>query len=490
MNFPIVTGPVVNVIFAKKRPTPLRYLAYLKHYTGSVSAPNLLGTLDPGYDPSAPDILDPAHNPFQDAFLKRVQEAQDIITNDHRKRKVRGKPTDLRLTPVAVVDLTVDPNRPGFAGCLPFASRYPASIGKLACMLGAFQLQFDLQVLASMSGATSQRELFELAREEWGKTQTPAISAQIPLTPPGFKGSVKKVGLRDHLVLFDGKKVVGEAYPAPNLERIFDPKGSSFTDFMSTGESFPDLLKFDDPHTKAYPGYKRKPFTLKTLGFRERMDLMIGLSHNEATASCVRDIGFLYINSILLQSGIYSLQTGGLWMANAYNGNYFHRDPVAGQSIGATPASLVNMFTLMFQNKLVNKTACDSMRRLLHKQPVKFEMVGGKHALDSDGAPIREQTIDWFDAAKGAGIDPGTGTRSPVQDALAFDWEVLGTRSIDAWSKLGLYKGVSDVALIEHVTTGGQKTRFAVSSLKDHTEIAAISWLSWAAAAAVADINP
>lgn len=335
-----VTPLHVNTVVVDRAPAPLRFLALLPHQTGDLSAPEALEQrLDPGFDPTKPD---PA-----------LQTALDEAL--HAKF---GK--QLPNVPLALVDLSRGVDAPRFAGRMALAPRYPASIGKLAALLGAFQLRHDLQVLATTLVGKTQAELFDAARRAWGATQAGEGEAE-----PLVKGS--KLARKGDLVLVGGAPVRGTGvYLAPQLSKIFEDKGAEvitaatadeFARFTSSGIDDDTLYKLDDDlHDDP---------SLLPAGFEDRLALMIGYSNNVASGECIRSVGFVYPNSALLQSGIYDPLAGGLWLGSSYAHDRFRTDPVAGLSVGATAASLASMFTLLAQGRLVSAQACQEMKALL-----------------------------------------------------------------------------------------------------------------------------
>lgn len=453
-------GAGTSVVAAAKK---LKLLAYLPHHEGSYDA------MTPLRSPF--DVGEQQHAALQTAFDARVDwwQARDAFWKEDKRRGTRKRLFDLKSVPMAILDLTDEPWAPRLAGNLVREARYPASIGKIGCMLGAHQLRFDLHALREREGARTQKELFALARAEWGKTQTPAAGAATVELFPGVKGKSSKIELRDRLVLIDGKTVSGGRYAAPDLERIFEPDDTDMTEWRSTGESFPQLDKFEYP--RDFPDLKTKKLSLSKLGFKERMDLMIGWSHNGASASCIRDVGFLYINSALMQWGIYDPNAGGgLWVGSSYGGDSFRRDPVGRQSIGATPLSLARMFTILARHRLVGGDMPDAMLRLLHKTGF----------------------VDWDDAVASRDAAPGNGSRSPFGETYT-SYRARQVKAgepdpydhLEVWSKLGIYKGESDVAYIEVTPRGKKKLSFVLAGLKAWTETPALTALAFAALEAV-----
>jgi hypothetical protein len=223
---------------------------------------------------------------------------------------------------------------------------------------------------------------------------------------------------------------------APALDRIFEIKNGplSFA-FRDTGK---DLL--DHEHLAA-----DNP-KLRSLGFLERMKLMVGFSDNGAAANCIRDIGFWYIASVLLQSGIYDpTRGGGLWLGSDYGAKCLKlvgepgkrrcvdrvwqawRGALAGGGyLSATPASLVSFMLLLKQGRIVSADGCRRMLELLDKDAM-----------------------------------PGRRTRSPFEEGLE---KAFGAGSTIAFSKLGLTNVWSDVAYLER-TAGGKTLRYVAAGL-------------------------
>jgi len=136
------------------------------------------------------------------------------------------------------------------------------------------------------------------------------------------------VSLRGKLVLRRGTEVVLDEPKVPQLAHVFAgiPVKSPVTiNFSSTGEN-KDQLKtiideFEKKLEKDRKGAQRK---IDALGFLERLRIMMGglvPASNYATSTIVRDVGFLYIASTLLQSGLNDTnRNGGLWLGADYCG--------------------------------------------------------------------------------------------------------------------------------------------------------------------------
>ena len=325
----------------------------------------------------------------------------------------------LRDQKVALVDLTKGFGQPEFAGNKSNSTDSAASIGKLAVLYGAFQLRFDLEQIAKKQGATDRDELFAKARELWIGTQNEA---------------------NRRLVLVKNRKVPMRTMTGtrklPFLENVFDYDASTKKpSFKRTNDSFARLKEIDNLHHE-HPTHGKKIIDL--MGFGERMQLAIGFSNNWAAAKCIREVGYLYISSLLLQSGIYDQAGGGggLWLHSDYGGSSWE-SPFAARKQNATCASLARFMTLLMQNRLVSPTASQEMQALMDKDK-----------------------------------EPGKATRSPFEQALECpDDDPFCERSggwsgkIKALSKLGLLTNwVGDCAYIEH-SEGSRILRYVVVML-------------------------
>ena len=67
-------------------------------------------------------------------------QKRDEFWKIDKRKGTRKQLFDLTTVPIALLDLTADLKKPKLAGNLIHEARYPASIGKLGCMLGAHQL--------------------------------------------------------------------------------------------------------------------------------------------------------------------------------------------------------------------------------------------------------------------------------------------------------------------------------------------------------------
>lgn len=319
---------------------------------------------------------------------------------------------NLRHIKVALVDLTKDVCKPEFAGFNHKALVSAASVPKIAAMLAAYQLRQDLRVALNKQhkGTKDIQELFKLVRQDWADTQHDHGGRATPFT--------RGVSLRGKLVLVNGNKIPLGEPNAPRLEDVIaKAKGHPVPiEFNSTGESKAQLetiidefnltkekeelakaeqelrvapsdsirkaairkakQKLDEALRTKRPRAQEK---LNALGFLERVRVMIGgltPASNFATFTIVRDVGFVYIASTLLQSGLFDTnRKGGLWLGTNFGVGTDFADTakwrgLAGGKPLATAGSLAAFMTLLVQNKLVSPLASASMRSLMQIEPV------------------------------------------------------------------------------------------------------------------------
>jgi hypothetical protein len=494
-----------NTIAVSAAPT-IEYWALLEHFVeeGKIPIFDQIGTV--GFSSVASTFLDPSvmtpvkeqplteRNPgfWTPSGVNRDKKLQDLVdrhiplgvawfeagVNDWIKSKTVTKQRGAEMIAMskrfkeivrfALVDLTKDPRKPLFAGnteMRPGAKQdlgteqvFGASLVKIAAMLGAYQLLYDLNVLAKQrkvslaagdpkAAETARQDLFRAAWEGWVLTQ--------PDKPaPAKAGASPDLEVQGRLVMAKGKKVPlayapASAHPwrwkktdfwtwnnkrtwkrkagkkefefidgAPNLANIFDVVPGN-----------PLTVQFKMGNNPVADGFKMGEFgNPDGHSFYERLFAMIDASNNKAAGSCILDVGYLYITSALMRTGLFSIpRGGGLFLAGTYTkGDWptWIQDPLpvapGGPFQVATPAAAASLMTLLAQGKLVSPAASREMLFLLNKK---------KSAVDPK----------FFD----------TRTNSPV----LTDLRSLKREPAFAFSKLGLGPGneLSDCALIERV---------------------------------------
>ena len=129
--------------------------------------------------------------------------------------------------------------------------------------------------------------------------------------------------------------------------------------------------------------------------FRETLNQMCRVSSNTAASAAIQRVGFPYIASVLWQSGLYDpAEGGGLWVGKAYGGqnDYWHRDPVANLSHGASARSLARLLTLLAQDRLVDAKSSREMREILGNPGLHHKFVRG---LDEKPSTIYRKSGSW-----------------------------------------------------------------------------------------------
>lgn len=387
---------------------------------------------------------------------------------------------------VAIADLTKDAKAPEFAVFKHKEQVFVASVAKIAVMLAAFQLRHDLNIAAEKMTSGTVADLFSQVRDSWAATQ--AAAGKLVLSGGakiGFGGTLKSSG------------AAIEVPKAPRLELVLDPvpTGSRFLlKFNSSKTNALDLVKLvrrfnladeekaiekaknelseakrklasarttaerasaaarhsdavkalSKAQTAHVEAEKKKPAVgeqIKALGFLERLGIAAGgavPASNLCTATVVSDVGFHYIASTLIQTGLFDRnRNGGLWLGADYVNTIWRGAPGGGNAQSATAGSLVAFMTLLAQGALVSQPASDQMVKMMTKPPPVF-------------------------SGSGSFFLQGLTSRPP-------------TRVV---SKIGLMDGADEVALIEREVESeveddqGQKTkqktklRYVVAALR------------------------
>jgi V8-like Glu-specific endopeptidase len=328
--------------------------------------------------------------------------------------------------PIALVDLTKDPSAPDFAGWNHKAQTFPASMAKLIPMLAAFQLRSDLKAIQSALGGVPAADVFAEARKQWVATQSP---------PPGAPTVAVSgdLGRQGDLATWKGKPIVLPANSSlPNLETIFGT-GAGFP-FKSIPLGFPGLPACSAECDEFVILERVERFGNggdRKHGFVQRQKLMIGFSNNSAATSCIADIGFPYIASVLIQTGLWDpARGGGLWLGAGYGGLSWRASPLGGATMSATAGALAALLTLIARDLAVDATSSAAMRALFKKDAY-----------------------------------PGGYTRSGFKGGLDAELERLGRSRTTVYSKLGLLAGPEyDCAIIER-DEGGKHLKYVAVAM-------------------------
>jgi Beta-lactamase enzyme family len=282
----------------------------------------------------------PISSPFPAApYALTFSATPQILSNSFAAITAQPKFKGLRF---ALIDLT--DTQPVYLGNNDVIQTFIASTAKIAVMYAALELRKAVQNnMRSVAGVDGDAKLKQLE----------AIWATSPKPYPNRSGG---------------------PWP-PRLSNIFEPtaatNGAWKVDFRSDHD-------FREPNrTKSLNTIATlhdKP-SLVNLKFRDRMELMIGWSDNNATATCINDMGFQYLNGVLAAAGFYDKKAkatdgGGLWIGSNYgtfpglSSRFQPNDGIDYQGItnqGSTAQVLARYMALVASKTLVDATASDEI---------------------------------------------------------------------------------------------------------------------------------
>ncbi len=328
----IGTGQIPGSVQSLPRIT---HFAHLLHFQGGGTTPG-----------DATPLSDFGNNP---GFLTATNVTRTASLQTRLDDMLAQNPQFRRLK-IAIVNLTRDVNAPEYAGFRDLEQGTLGSAGKLSIMYAIFQCRLDLEMHAFLEDLKTAEDVFEVARESWSLSQIDAVSApRINLFPA--RPLLERAG---SLILRDGRKI-------PLI--VKDKSGATFN------QGGPKLEEMFD----VAPAARGATVTIKD-SFFAQMFQMIPHSDNDAAHFCSTRIGFLFTNSALWQSGLYSpARGGGQWSGGSYGGTIWGPPPVGGDfKQGGTAASLAALHTLIAQDTLVDKAGCDRMRNGLMSQSAGF----------------------------------------------------------------------------------------------------------------------
>lgn len=420
----------------------LAFLSLLPHFS-TVSGKDV---------PLTPAGMDPGiyDGPGHFKLASNLQECLKAAVDNSRFRHIH----------VALVDLTKDVSKPEFAGFNHKQQVFAASVPKIAAMLAAFQLRHDLRTALKVKGTKTLDALFPSVRDDWAATQN------IPKSPP--TSFADGITLQGKVVLWKGDKIpLADHLPkSPQLESIFPPKSPAAVEFSTTGETYDQLEKLigdfksasgavdslkhkadskDDSIKaealkalgKARERLRKATHDLEALGFLERLRVAMGgrvPASNLAISTIVRDVGYPYIASTLLQAGLYDPnRDGGLWLGADYWGSAWHGALAGGVEQSTTAGSAAAFMTLLAQGRLGDPASSAEMSALIQKEP----------------NPTHPGIVSWFKEGL---------TQLPDEGSI-----------VRVLSKLGAHSGLDDCAYIERKVDGGKKLiRYVAVGLRAH----------------------
>jgi hypothetical protein len=252
---------------------------------------------------------------------------------------------DLRNVSFAVVDLK-DFNHPRYAGHMDTVERAAASMGKIAVLYAAFQLRADLESIIERSLILSASDISKGLRDR--------------LTEPARDAEVKRIV---------------QPGPPPKLERIysFGDGGRGWkVEFLDQpedrqGTALRDVHRISEPGDDQPGDLPAARQVMKQISFLGRLRLALHWSDDVAAATCIRDLGFRYINALMHQAGLRDDTNGGLWIGVDYDFGSFDLSPVGGFKQAATARAAATLMTLIARNRLIDFNTSEEMLALLEK---------------------------------------------------------------------------------------------------------------------------
>lgn len=215
-----------------------------------------------------------------------------------------------------------------------------ASTGKISILFAAFWLRKTVRENAKGVNAADANALFDTLKATW---------APVPQPYPG--------------------KFAGHMWP-PDLHKIFTATKTSpgqwNIDFTSDHDYSED--EREESRNKIAPMHNKPLSVINGLGFRDRLELMIGWSDNNASGSCINAMGFQFVNGCLLNAGFFKSDPGGggLWLSGNYAGKSYASEfstmnPQKITTQGGTPDAIARFMYLLITKKLVDLDAANEM---------------------------------------------------------------------------------------------------------------------------------
>lgn len=269
----------------------------------------------PAVPPPPPGLFPTAYVIVEDPAPAAMTTAFDTIKNKSAFKNVL----------FALSDLTGP--KPIYFGHKDNQQTFIASTAKIAVMYVAIWLRYTLRENAKHITATGIPDLTNKLKGLWSGVARPF-----------------------------GNRFSSHTWP-PNLDDMFEITGNQSQGWKIEFTQDRDYSIANRTAALAALGPKHNASlnVIKTLGFRDCIELMIGWSDNNATARCINSLGFDFINETFVRAGFYDkdpVNGGGLWISRNYAGLQLRADLQGISPQSGTARQLVRLMTLAVQKKL------------------------------------------------------------------------------------------------------------------------------------------
>jgi hypothetical protein len=257
--------------------------------------------------PTAPVNPGPPPGFFPTPFtlLNDNADPNSVLAQEFAHLKTISKYKNL---PFALIDFTG--NQPVYLGNNDKKQTFIASMAKIGVLFAALWLRKTVRENARKSTAATLTEVLDELTAKWANEPKPFSERfkknTIPSStwPPDLKQ------------IFQGKRL-------PNGDWQLDFKEDHNFKMPDRRASLAALNTFAKMSEKTEALKKLKRAAINPLGFRDRLELMIGWSDNIGAASCINTLGYQFINGCLEKAGLYNRDKttgGGKWMSLNYDG--------------------------------------------------------------------------------------------------------------------------------------------------------------------------
>lgn len=336
--------------------------------TASPAEKELIGIAKTSAGPPPPPGLYPPAYTFTSAAIPAALQTAFNAVKAQAKFKSLG---------FAIIDLT--DAQPVYIGHNEKKHALIASTGKISIMFAAYWLRKTVRENARGSNAADANALFDTLKALW---------TAVPEPYPGkFAGHTK----------------------LPDLHRIFKATktgpGQWDIDFITDRDYFGNAREAS--RGALDPLHEQPMNVIDALGFRDRLELMIGWSDNNASGSLINAMGFQFVNGCLLHAGFFKNDPdgGGLWLSGNYAGKSFASEfkninPQKISTQGGTADAIVRFMYLLVTKKLVDTNASDEMSMMMEFNGswVEEELTAKGHSVGSWLAKVGVAAGKWTEA--------------------------------------------------------------------------------------------